>query len=153
MDIQGASLRYLSYRDRSTKEMTEYLEKKGFGAEDIEEEINRLKTRRYIDDARFARQHILYALEKGRGSLRIERDLKNKGICQEDMEDGIYQAEEILEMSYEECQIEQAEKIAVAMMEGLEFNEKNLAKVARRLSGRGFKTGIIYDTIGRFQRG
>lgn len=39
MDIQGASLRYLSYRDRSAKEMAEYLEKKGFAAVDIKEEI------------------------------------------------------------------------------------------------------------------
>ncbi len=151
MDIQGASLRYLSYRDRSAKEMAEYLEKKGFAAVDIEEEIHRLKARRYIDDARFARQHILYALSKGRGSLRIERDLKNKGICREDLEDGMYQAEEILEMTYEDCQRQQAAKIATTMMEGLEINEKHLARVARRLAGRGYKTGIIYDTIRQIQ--
>ena len=79
-NAKDAALRYLGPRDHTTKEVASYLREKGFSAEDIEPVIAFLQDCRYVDDEDFAQRFVIMSIEKGRGPMRIRRDLEEKGI-------------------------------------------------------------------------
>ena len=74
------SLRWLSYRQRSKKEMEGYLSGKGFDAETCAGVIERLEGVGLLDDREFARSWVEFSRRKLKGSLKIRWELKNKGI-------------------------------------------------------------------------
>ncbi len=47
--------RFLSYRERSEKEVKDYLQRKGYTIDVIEKVIKRMKELNYLDDRRFAK--------------------------------------------------------------------------------------------------
>ena len=88
--------------------------------------------------------------EKGRGNLRIKRELAERGVS----EDIIQNAFEKLEDTPDE--FEAAMKIAEEAVSGidiesLDYGEKRKlqAKVGRRLISRGFSTEDTYKVLGR----
>ncbi|MEO8070001.1 MAG: regulatory protein RecX [Acidobacteriota bacterium] len=79
--LWGAALRLLGRRDFTTHELTERLRQRGYVASDIEPAIVRLLAERLLDDARVAKAHVRTASRiKGRGRLRIERELQARGV-------------------------------------------------------------------------
>lgn len=79
--VRLAALRLLGRRDYSTAELRERLVKKHFGAEDIAETLAALTDERLLDDRRVAASHVRVAASvKGRGRLRIARELEARGI-------------------------------------------------------------------------
>jgi regulatory protein len=80
------SLRYLSYRPRSEKEMRDYLlekqkRKKGLSDETISEIIKKLKSYKFIDDRQFTKSWIESRIKLKNKPVRvIEYELKQKGI-------------------------------------------------------------------------
>ena len=76
----GKVLYYLSFRVRSRREITTYLQGKGASAEDILAIMARVDDLKLIDDGEFIRQLINARLNKGYGSKKIRFDLLNKGI-------------------------------------------------------------------------
>ncbi len=75
------ALRYLSYRDRTEKEMRDYLEKRGVRHEAVETVIAKLKDYHYIDDERLLRRLCEQnATGKRLGRRRLKGDLKQKGF-------------------------------------------------------------------------
>jgi len=80
-DALGAALRLISYRERTTAELTERLGRKGFTPAEIDGAIDRLRTLGYIDDARFARMLAESRIRnKHWGPARIRADLAKKGV-------------------------------------------------------------------------
>ena len=75
-----ASLQYLTIRQRSTKEMTEYLVKKGYLPEDITSTIEKLKVLKFLNDDNFARLFTENRQRKGKSKRAIEFELKIKGL-------------------------------------------------------------------------
>ncbi|WP_424933529.1 regulatory protein RecX [Amaricoccus macauensis] len=55
----------------------------------IEAEVSRLVAKRYVDDARFARMKVRSGLASGKGIARIARELGQKGLGAEELEDGL----------------------------------------------------------------
>ncbi len=108
--------RYLSIRNRSEKEIRDYLKKKNASDEVVEHIVELLKKQKFINDEVFARAWVSYRgriSPRGRHLLRIE--LKQKGISKEiidkilieeieDLPDDLMQAKQIIEKRIERLQ-------------------------------------------------
>lgn len=147
-DVRTAAVRYLGIKPRTKQQVVKYLRQKGFREESIVETIAELEEYRYIDDFSYSVMYFQYGFEKGRGVMRIRRELSERGV-----------ASHIIDMAYEELedvpdQYETARNIAMEMvrdvdMEGLGYDEKRRlkARVGRRLAGRGFSSEVIYKVL------
>ena len=75
------ALHILARRDLSTAECRERLARKGHAIDEIDSALERLAAGRALDDLRVARAFARTAIKiKGRGPLRIERELQARGI-------------------------------------------------------------------------
>lgn len=151
MKIHDAAVRYLSYRDRTNKEMQEHLLGKGFKEDAVHEEIKALTDIGYLDDVRFAKLFIVSSMDKGRGMRRIRHELRQKGVAAFDIEDGLAAAEEEYGFSLPEKERAIAGASAARFMEGQTADRKILARLSRRLASAGFGAGLIYDIIDQYK--
>ena len=77
-----AALRLLGRREYSTAELTRKLTERGHTADDIERTVATLTQERILDDRRVAEAHVRTASRiKGRGAVRIRRELEARGIA------------------------------------------------------------------------
>ena len=75
------ALKMLGRRELSESQIRQRLVRKGHTEEDIDAAVTRLKAERAIDDARVAGAFARTAVRlKGRGPMRLERDLQGLGI-------------------------------------------------------------------------
>lgn len=80
-DAHSDALRLLAGRELSVAELRQRLVDREHPAEDIDRAIERLLESGALDDARVARAYARSAVNvKGRGRLRITRELQQKGI-------------------------------------------------------------------------
>ena len=71
----------LAHRELSAAQMTERLRQRGFGLEDVEDAVARLRRERAIDDRRTASLYARRAARTAhRGPLRTEREIAALGI-------------------------------------------------------------------------
>lgn len=78
------SLRFLSYRPRSEKEVREYLLKKKVAQEIIEEVISKLHEHKFLDDKEFAKMWLESRVRHKHKPIRIIKyELGQKGISRE----------------------------------------------------------------------
>jgi regulatory protein len=144
-DCRETALSFLEHRERSAFEVKSHLILKGFPEEEIEEGLQNLKELRYIDDARYCSDYIRYGAGKGRGPVRLQAELAEKGIGAELIQ------EAIAEWFDRQTEKEAAMKEAVKLLAGREPNgrpdEKTLAKIGRRLNAMGYHSDVIYDVI------
>lgn len=79
--IYDVSIKYISVRMRSKKELEEYLKKKKYDQKDIEETIKRLQSQDLLNDEKFAKSYIndkLYLTNYG--LTKIKNDLLKLGV-------------------------------------------------------------------------
>jgi regulatory protein len=86
--LLGASFRYLSYRQRSERELMDYLMKKTVNVDDatevIQAVVNRLRELQFIDDKKFAEWWISSRMgRKPKGAQLVVRELSQKGVDKE----------------------------------------------------------------------
>ena len=81
------ALRYLSYRDRSKWELSQYLGKKEHSPSVIQKTLDYLTELNYVDDQRFALQWGQYKINKNKiGKNRLYMELLGKGVNKETIE-------------------------------------------------------------------
>lgn len=161
------ALKHLAHRDRTTMEMRHHLEDKGFDREEIEKTIEYLADMHYIDDVSYVEKYVQYAISKGKGSVKIKLELKEKGIAPELLDDLKSYSEELAGQSERERAYEQALKVlgskSITSYEEDETDEigngferkkqryqeiqKLKAKIARRLESLGFSRDVIFSAI------
>ena len=138
------AIRYLVYRDRSRNEMVRYLERKRFSANTVDETLAFLENNGYINDPRFALQFGKSRIENKKvGKLRLERELKNKGLENQIID-------ETLRSLYEEYdELEVAMACAQKKLESSVSNdiEKERRRLAKFLERRGFSTSLVYQVV------
>lgn len=84
---RNISYRYLSIRNRSEKEMKDYLLKRNASPEIIDQVITLLKEQKFLNDVAFARSWIRSrALLKPKGRSVLKMELKQKGVAAEIIE-------------------------------------------------------------------
>jgi len=144
-DCRDTAMSYMEYRDRSILEVKEHLKSKGFCEDEISETLDYLLEFHYIDEERYCENYIRYGRSKGKGPIRLQQGLREKGIDSSLLQAGL---EEAFDGAMER---EAAEKEAKKILSG-GIDEKTLARAARRLAGLGYHSSVIYDVIGHFRR-
>ncbi len=77
------SLKYLSYRSRSTKEIKDYLLRKNFVEYTIDAVIQKLTDLKFLDDEEFARNWIESRQKyKGKSKYILKNELRLKGLSE-----------------------------------------------------------------------
>jgi len=138
------ALRYLSYRDRSKWELSQYLGKKEHSPPVIQKTLDYLAELNYVDDQRFALQWGQYKINKNKiGKNRLYVELLGKGVNKEIIE-GIVSTlyEENPEM---ELAVECARKKWFALKSFEEKKKKRL--LVQYLQRKGFSSNIIYQSV------
>ncbi|GAB6136949.1 RecX family transcriptional regulator [Halanaerobaculum tunisiense] len=86
-----AAFRLLSYRQRSRQEFKERLAQKGFANSVIQQVVTVLDRLDYIDDRDFAASWIQDRITRGFGPYRIRKQLQEKGVSSQIIEEEIEQ--------------------------------------------------------------
>lgn len=140
------TLRFLSYRPRSEKEVYDYLKKKTHSAKSLDEEIiarimQRLTALKFLDDVEFAKQWVANR-SKSRKILKIE--LTQKGVSKEIIEKVISSS------NLEEKEDMLIKKLIEKKMRSLGSidDKKAYEKIASYLLRKGFK----YDQVKKHLR-
>lgn len=93
ISIRDYALRLIEFRDRTKKELYDKLREKGYSENDIDDEIEFLKSYGYINDRRFAEHYTNDAINlKKWGKIRIRTELIRKGIDREIIDSAIEEA-------------------------------------------------------------
>jgi regulatory protein len=141
---KSQAFKHLSYRDRSKKEVTLYLEKRGHTPSIIQMTLQELEKLNYINDHRFAIEWGQWRVEIKRfGKKRLQHELLAKGISSSIIETTLTN----LYDSHPEQDLALAcanEKLA--SLHGLK-PEIKLRRLAQYLQRRGFSHDIIYETL------
>ncbi len=94
--IRESSLRFLSRRQHSEKELKQKLRKKGYSMESIDKEIEELRRLGLLNDREFALQWAASRRRSLYGNVRIRWELRLKGIDEETLEEALKQADAIM---------------------------------------------------------
>jgi regulatory protein len=74
------AMNLLARREHSATELTRKLRSKGYVGETVEQVIAQLQQENLLSDARFAENYVRYRRAKGFGPLRIQQELKERGV-------------------------------------------------------------------------
>ena len=142
--------RYLSYKPRTRKELCAHLREKGIDEENISLCADLLEEYHLLDDLQYSRMYIESMMDRGRGMMRIQRELNQKGISREIIEESLEMMEEM--PSEDDMALQQAEDAVrgedIAAMDYRQ-RERLKGRIARRLAGRGFRTEAIYQAVAK----
>lgn len=134
------ALKYLSFRARSVKEIRDYLTKKKYSEEDIDDAIKQLIELKFLNDDDFARTFIESRQRKGKSKSAIGFELKMKGIGKE-------MAIEILEDANEDIKTATT-YISKRLHQFERYDpEEKQKKIINRLRARGFNWDIISEVL------
>jgi regulatory protein len=140
----GRTLKFLSYRPRSEKEILNYLSRKEVGESLAKLIIEKLKKYKLVNDVDFARWVVEQRQgRQARGKRAISLELKNKGLKSELIE------EVISETIDSKVELENALKIASIKVKKLsrEIPQKKKEKLTGFLLRRGFGWEIVNQVL------
>lgn len=131
--------RFLSYRPRSEKEMSDKLLEK-YEPKVVEGVIERLKKYRYIDDCEFSRLWV-ESRRSGRSARAISYELQRKGVAKEKIE-------EALELLDKDAELEAALVLVRSKSKYQNLTrDEAYQKIGGFLSRRGYSYEIIKKVI------
>ncbi|HLR21638.1 MAG TPA: RecX family transcriptional regulator [Tissierellaceae bacterium] len=136
------TLKFLSYRERSQKEVYDRLKIRGYDEDKINNAINYCLDKNYINDTRFAETFIQEKTEINKlGSYRIKQELSIKGISREIIE-------EVLEPDYEQ-ELEMATELALKKVSSYKNDNRNAQyrKLGGYLQRRGYNFDIVREVL------
>ena len=135
------ALRFLSYRQRSEKEIRDKLAKKDFGNEFIENTIAYLKYNSLIDDLEFARSFTRDKIHLNKhGPQKIKYELYKKGISSEIID-------KVLDE--DDTEYERAMEVAKKKLPSYKNDDKNAKyrKLGGFLQRRGYSSDCVYKIL------
>ncbi len=158
-EVKDAAMDYIRFRERSMLEIRKHLKEKAYSPEEIEEAMEFLVDCNLASDRRYCESYLRRGLEKGKGPVRLRRELMEKGVSEELVREGL---EEFLDKDQERSRaMEKARKVLGLDGFGTTFGEeepaprieeRDLARAARRLASLGYRSEVVYDVIGRLRR-
>lgn len=141
---KSQAFKYLSYRDRSKKEVALHLEKKGHSPSVIQTTLQELEKLNYINDQRFAMEWGRCRVEVKRfGKKRLQHELSAKGVSSSIIETALT---DLYDSHPEQDLALACANKKMASLHGLE-PEKQSRRLAQYLQRRGFSADIIYETL------
>lgn len=146
MSIEKAkyqAVKYLSFRSRTVQEVCNYLQKKQYSQQIIEEVIKYLKAQSYLDDDKFCQLWIESRSRlKPKGKKGLYYELKNKGI------DNYLIEKNINEYFNSEVEIQIANEL---VSKKLQMFDNNKEKILADLYRRGFSNFAIQKIISNLE--
>ena len=140
------ALNYLAIRSRSYLEMQTYLRKKDFPKNIIQEILNGLRDRGYINDYEYALRFINFKKKaKAVGINSLKRDLSIKGVSR----DLINKA--IKETGSDSVDPDEIYELALKKFKKLENKKNKIAKLIYFLKQRGFEDNSIRSVLNRLK--
>ena len=139
-NLYNAVLKWLARREHSTVETIQYLKKKGASDTQIEEIIQYLLSKQYIDDTRVSIMYIEHCKKKLYSRFVCKMKLLEKGIAKE-------LAEELINQHYT---YEDEEYIAEKLVKKLLRQNKTIDKILLSLKRKAFYDGIIIKLKGEY---
>lgn len=138
------ALRYLQIRQRSEKEIRDYLKKKKASGESIDQIVLRLKHHKFLDDELFAKLWVESRTRtKPRSKWLLQRELKEKGVSQSIIKAGLAS---MTEAKSDLILAKEAIERRIARVHNLPKNEI-YQKVGGFLARRGFNWEISKRAI------
>lgn len=134
------ALKYLSYKNRSVKEVFDYLLKKGYDNKEINEAIEKLMEYKFIDDRNFSEVFVRDRQIKGRSKRMIGYELKQKGVNKDLTESTLENAQDDLKTAQEyiEKRLQQFQRLDP---------EKRKQRIVGRLQSRGYSWDVIKKVL------
>ena len=138
---KNSAIYSLAMREHSRRELHNKLKTKEYvEGVDIDELLNELEEKDYLNEDRFTESYIRYRASRGFGSIKISSELQIRGIRQSQIHIALMEAE----VDWYKLAEEQQEK-KFGKTKSLDFKEK--AKRMRFLSTRGFSNDVIRCVI------
>jgi regulatory protein len=142
---EGKAFRLLTLRAHSEKELRAKLQAGGFSTTVVGEVLRRCRDLGYLNEEAFAKQRArVLAISRLAGDRRIALDLRERGI------DAGLAARVIAEVRGELGEEEAAKRLLRKKIRGrpvAALNDREKARLARGLMGKGFPTGLILKTL------
>lgn len=141
--VINLAVRYLSLRQRSIKELRDYLKRKGYEDNLIDNTIDYLEGKNYLNDYEFAQSFIRdksYLNKYGVNKIRYE--LMNKGISREIIS-------QTLEFDKDE---EYNNALELAHKKMKSYRNQDMNSIYRKLGGFLQRRGYRYDTVTKVLR-
>lgn len=135
-------LRYLTYRPRSKQEVLDYLTRKGYESEIIQDTISEMERYGYIDDYKFANDFIVNQKMRGHGVRRVRYELQLKNIERQIIDDKIA---EMFDPEEDLSRIK--ELIERRKPAGAAIDQRWLSRQSAFLQRRGFQENLIYKVL------
>ncbi|MBQ3864329.1 MAG: regulatory protein RecX [Clostridia bacterium] len=132
------SLYYLTRRERTEKQLRDYLEKKEYPGEAVDAVVERLKELEYLDDERFAQRYAEVRQRKG-GRRKVRMELIRSGIDRDTAMDVVRELDE-------EAEIETAAAFARKALRG-QKDEQSRKRAYASLQRRGYESGVIRQAL------
>lgn len=147
--IKHQAFRFLSIRNHSSYELKLKLLKKKFLPHLIDEALESLKEKKYLDDQKFSHQLIEEKMKKGKsGSIKIKSELKKKGISRE-------LADKLIDTLDQNQFYENACDLASKKYDQLIKKESDFRKIKQKLFSylamKGFGSDIITSAINKIR--
>ncbi len=142
--VYQSALRKLAIKDRTRKEMYDWLtQKTELDIESVNEMIERLEEKGYIDDMKYARSAVMSMKGALMGERRIFKDLKSKGVSVEIID-------EVLNETREE-DIELSNALRYAEKVQRQTRDKSIRKmkmtIAQKLYSQGYSQEIAEKVL------
>jgi regulatory protein len=139
-DAYEAALSALSRRERTDAELTSWLERRGYGAAEIETAVTRLTEVGELDDERFARRYAEDKRElRGWGAERVREALLARGVPASI-------AESVAGGDSHQAQVGRAGELLAARGRPL-ADDADRAKALGYLTRRGYEYEIAHEAI------
>lgn len=133
----------LKFRLRSTQELRQRLRQKKFAPEAVEETLDFLQEKSFIDDRVFAKAWVSSRLKKPLGITRIRQELRLKGVDNKIIESELNRARK----GYSEGEVVlELARLKFAKLKGTDIY-KAKQKVFQYLARRGFSSEAITDAL------
>ncbi|MBV8394807.1 MAG: RecX family transcriptional regulator [Actinobacteria bacterium] len=131
MTALEAATAALARRDRAGADLVEYLERKGYDADEARTAVERLRAAGYVDDARYAAARAEALAARGYGDAWIDAELRRQGV-------GAAEAEAALASLEPE-----ADRLAAIVA-----RDGASPRTGRRLVGKGFAPEAVEEGLG-----
>lgn len=138
----GKAMDYLARGMKTTKQMRDYLTKKGYDEQVKGHVISKLKEYKYLDDNTYAKVYVEQN-SATKGTRRLQQELLQKGIRRE-------QAEEAAQLD-EETARKNAGALTVKYMKNKVVDVKTLQRLQRYLLSRGYDFDIVNGIVREYK--
>ncbi|MFQ5682778.1 MAG: regulatory protein RecX [Candidatus Binatia bacterium] len=141
--------KFLGYRARSEAEVRLKLTQLGFSQETVETTLEKLRSLNFLNDEAFARGWVLERVEnRGYGPLRVEQELRRKGIANSLIS-------RIMQEAFGQQEVKKkARKLLEKRFKGKDLaNMKMLRRAVWFLRRRGYRNSLIAELLHQATRG